>query len=230
ENDISYLITSLPNDQALMNVLYDNRCVIESCNKKFTLIELSTVLPKTIKKIQQDFADLKMKVLDCPISGGPIEARQGDVHLIISGEQEIYTQSENILNLIGKNINYVGEEVGEAKAIKLINNIMTMGNVLVAAEAFSFGLKYGINPEKLYSILSQTGGTSHHFKKRFPKVINNDYSPLFSMELGKKDLSLAEEWTNNLRYENKITSFITEQYSKAIDEGRSNEDIVAVIK
>jgi len=230
ENNINYLITSLPNDDAVMNVLNDNKDVFKTFNLNITLIELSTILPQTIKKLQRNFTELNIKIIDCPISGGPIEAKQGNLNLIVSGEEQVYVQSKKILKTIGTNINYVGKEIGEAKAIKLINNIMTMGNVLVASEAFSLGLRFGIKPDTLYSILSQTGGTSHHFKKRFPKVLNNDYSPLFSIRLGEKDLNLAKEWANSNGFESYVTNFISEQYSKASEKKLGNEDIVSIIK
>ena len=65
-----------------------------------------------------------------------------------------------------------------------------MGNVLVAAEAFALGVAAEVEPDKLYDVLSVSGGRSHHFTKRFPNALKGDFSPGFKMELGEKDLAL----------------------------------------
>ena len=62
-----------------------------------------------------------------------------------------------LLRHLSKQIHYVSSKLGSGKAVKLINNIMTMGNVLVAAEAF-LGIRYGLQPQNLYNILCKTGG------------------------------------------------------------------------
>ena len=55
--------------------------------------------------------------------------------------------------------------------------MMSMGNVLVASEAFALGVAAGVEPDKLYDVLSVSGGRSHHFTKRFPNAIKGDFSP-----------------------------------------------------
>ena len=61
-----------------------------------------------------------------------------------------------------------------AKVVKIVNNMMSMGNVLVAAEAFALGVAAGVEPDKLYDVLSVSGGRSHHFT-------NNKITGIISM-------------------------------------------------
>lgn len=228
--DLDYLVTSLPNDEIINDTLLQNVDLFNNLAKQLTLIELSTILPETLKNISRRITNDHIDILDCPISGGPNEAEKGELNLIVSGEDVVFQKSLNVLNKIGSQVHYVGDKLGDAKAIKLINNIMTMGNVLVASEAFALGVKHGIKSDLLYDVLSQTGGTSHHFKKRFPKVVNNDYSPWFSIELGKKDLDLAKQWADKNDYSFAITTLINNYYHQAVDSGMKDEDIVAIIK
>ena len=97
-----------------------------------------------------------------------------------------------MLQLLGADWKHTGG-IGTAKVVKLVNNMMSMGNVLVAAEAFALGVAAGVEPQKLYDVLSVSGGRSHHFTKRFPNALKGDFSPGFKMELGEKDLALAVE-------------------------------------
>ncbi len=227
---VKFIVTSLPNDQVLNNVIFGDGGFIENAKDGQVLIELSTVLPDTIVTIANKLQAKNVSVLDSPISGGPREAEKGELTLIIAGNDDTKSLCKDILNKIGNKLLLVGEKVGEGKAVKLINNMMTMGNVLIASEAFAVGMKYGLDPQKLYDILSQTGGKSHHFIKRFPKVVAEDYSSLFSIELGQKDLDLALKWAGNQNLKLLVASFVEQNYQEAKDSGLANEDIVAIIK
>ena len=107
--------------------------------------------------------------------------------------------------------------------------MMSMGNVLVAAEAFALGVAAGVEPDKLYDVLSVSGGRSHHFTKRFPNAIKGDFSPGFKMELGEKDLALAVELGRMTRMPTPSASATRELYALALAEGFRGQDIVALL-
>jgi 3-hydroxyisobutyrate dehydrogenase-like beta-hydroxyacid dehydrogenase len=112
--------------------------------------------------------------------------------------------------------------------VKLVNNMMAMGAVMVAAEAFTLGVAAGVDPEKLFEVLSVSGGRSHHFLKRFPNAIKGDFRPGFKMELGEKDMALAIEFGRSLRMPTPTASIVRELMATALAEGYRGQDIVAV--
>ena len=228
--EVKVVLTSLPRDEILKSVTLGEEGILNSEISELTVIEISTVLPETIEEIERQFRIKNIKLLDCPVSGGPVEAAKGNLSLIVAGELDVFNEHKSLLTVIGKDIHYLNEKVGKAKAVKLINNTMTLGNVLVAASSFSLGMSYGLDPQRLYDILCNTGGRSHHFIKRFPKVVNEDYSPLFPVALGEKDLDLTMKWSEKEGFDTEVTSFIRKFYKEAEEVGLGNEDIVAVIK
>src|SRR5699024_1877847 len=218
------IITSLPNDKSLKQVMLSPGNF--DAKQGIIIIELSTILPNTLTKINNQLPNIDL--IDCPISGGPKEAASGTLSLIVSGKESVYNNVKPILKRISNNIFYLNQLIGDAKALKLVNNIMTLGNVLIASSAFSLGVDHGLNSQKLYDVLSQTGGSSHHFVKRFSKVIEANYSPLFSIKLGMKDLELALKWADSENLNTEIIEILMDFYQKAINKGFENEDIVSV--
>ena len=107
---------------------------------------------------------------------------------------------------------------------------MTMGNVLVAAEAFALGVKAGVEPRRLFEILSVSGGRSHHFLKRFPQLLDRDFEARFSLGLGEKDLRLALALAEETGAAMPATATIHQLYRAAIALGSADEDIVAVAR
>jgi 3-hydroxyisobutyrate dehydrogenase-like beta-hydroxyacid dehydrogenase len=149
--------------------------------------------------------------------------------LTAGGDREALETVEPLLKCFGRTVQYVGP-VGAAKIVKIVNNMMTMGNVLVAAEAFCVGVKAGIAPDLLFEVLSGSGGRSHHFTKRFPNALAGDFEPGFSVALGEKDLGLALELSRSLGVPSPTTGLVRQMYRIAMSEGLSSEDIVSVLK
>jgi 3-hydroxyisobutyrate dehydrogenase len=106
---------------------------------------------------------------------------------------------------------------------------MTMGNVLIAAEAFAMGTAAGVEPQTLYNVLSQSGGRSHHFTKRFPNALRQNYAPGFKMQLGEKDVALATDVARALGQPMPVASLVREMYQMALGLGYRDQDIVALL-
>jgi hypothetical protein len=193
------------------------------------LVELSTIDPATIEEIERAVSEQGAVLLDVPVSGSPAEARRGELVLTAGGDREALEAVEPILKCLGRTVQYVGP-AGAAKIVKIVNNMMTMGNVLVAAEAFSIGVKAGIDPDLLFEVLSRSGGRSHHFTKRFPNALAGDFKPGFSVALGEKDLGLALDLSRSLGMPSPTTGLVRQMYRIAMSEGLSSEDIVAVLQ
>lgn len=226
--DRSIILTSLPDPRAVSEAWLGTNGIVASAVKGSLCIELSTIDPQTMRTVAEAAASRGIAVVDCPVSGGPNEARTGKLILIAGGELSDVTRAEPVLQRLGADWKHTGG-VGTAKAVKIVNNMMTMGNVLVAAEAFALGVAAGVEPQKLYDVLSVSGGRSHHFTKRFPNALKGDFSPGFKMELGEKDLALAVELGRTIKMPTPSASSSRELYSLALAEGFRGQDIVALL-
>lgn len=223
------ICTSLPDSRAVREVYLGEGGMLARARAGIVFVELSTIDPATIREVEEAASGLGAILLDVPVSGSPDEARRGELVLTAGGDRAALEAIDGVLRSFGQKIQYVGP-VGAAKAVKIVNNMMTMGNVLVAAEAFCVGVKAGIDPDLLFEVLSNSGGRSHHFTKRFPNVLAGDFRPGFSVALGEKDLGLALEFSRSLGMPAPTTALVRQMYGIAMSEGFSSEDIVSVIK
>jgi 3-hydroxyisobutyrate dehydrogenase-like beta-hydroxyacid dehydrogenase len=224
----SLVLTSLPDPKAVTQAWLGDNGIVAHAAKGTLCIELSTIDPQTMRQAAEAASARGIAVVDCPVSGSPNEARTGKLILIAGGEKADVTRAEPVFKLLGNDWKYTGP-VGTAKVVKIVNNMMSMGNVLVAAEAFALGVAAGVEPEKLYDVLSVSGGRSHHFTKRFPNALKGDFSPGFKMELGEKDLALAVELGRMMRMPTPSASATRELYAMALAEGFRGQDIVALL-
>jgi 3-hydroxyisobutyrate dehydrogenase len=226
--DRDVVLTSLPDPKAVQAAWLGDGGLVALAHPNCLCIELSTIDPGTMREVGAAAANRQLAVVDCPVSGSPAEARLGKLVLIAGGERATVERAGPILSALGDTWRYTGE-VGTAKVVKIVNNMMSMGNVLIAAEAFAVGVAAGVEPETLYEVLSVSGGRSHHFTKRFPNAIKGNFDPGFKMELGEKDLALAVELGRTLKLPTPGASTVRDLFAMALAEGYRGRDIVALL-
>lgn len=224
--DCDVLLTSLPSDEAVASVLLDGGLVSRLDGR--ILIELSTVLPGTLNRVCTVAADHDVAVVDCPVSGGPNEALRGALTLLVGASDCDLDRARPVLDALGT-VEHIGPP-GHGKTIKLVNNVMSMGNMVIAAEAFALGSKMGLDAQRMYEVLSRSGGRSHHFVKRMPYALDRDFSARFAVYLGEKDVRLALALAHDEEYVMPATSTVHQIYEMARATGLGQEDIVAVLK
>jgi 3-hydroxyisobutyrate dehydrogenase len=222
------LMTSLPDDTAVVEALMPPAGLLPRLQPGTVIVELSTLLPRTMCELDEAARPAGVAFVDCALSGGPAEAVKGELVLLVGAREQDLSRARPLLESLGA-IQHAGA-VGDGKTVKLVNNVMTMGNVLVAAEAFTLGIKAGLEPRRLFAILAESGGRSHHFLKRFPLLLERDFEARFSLRLGEKDLRLALALAEETGAVMPATAVIHELYRSAIASGSAEEDIVAVAK
>jgi 3-hydroxyisobutyrate dehydrogenase-like beta-hydroxyacid dehydrogenase len=223
------VISSLPDSKAVRAAWLDDDGIVAHAASGTLCVELSTIDPATMRDVGAAAAERQLQVIDCPVSGSPKEARAGKLVLIAGGEPDVIERAGPILRLLGDTWKHTGA-IGTAKVVKIVNNMMSMANVLVASEAFALGVAAGVDAQTLFDVLSVSGGRSHHFLKRFPNALKGDFTPGFKMELGEKDLALGIELGRTLRLPTPVASSTRELYALALAQGLRGQDIVALLK
>jgi 3-hydroxyisobutyrate dehydrogenase len=223
------VLTSLPDAAAVRAAWLGAQGIVALAGPNTVCIDLSTIEPGAMQEVAAA-AQLKgLAALDCPVSGGPVEARAGTLVVMAGGNPETVRRMEPLLKLLGTTLNHTGA-VGTAKVVKIVNNMMAMGNLLVACEAFSLGTSAGVDPAVLFEVLSGSGGTSRTFTKRFPHALKDDYAPRFKMELGEKDLALGVALGRGQGVPLPAASMVREMFGLALLQGHAGKDVVALLQ
>lgn len=222
------ILSSLPDPAAVKTVYLGQKGVLEAVAADRVLIDMSTVDPETSRSICKAAAGNKVKYLDAPVSGGPKEAESGKLTIIVGGDRETFDKCKVIFDILGSVVHYAGSS-GMGNVVKLVNGVMSMGNVLIAAEAFVLGIKAGVDGQTLFNILQTSGGCSHHFQKRFPNVLVRNFEPGFTVDLAKKDVGLALQMAKDFAVPLPATSLVHQLYNVMSSLGSGKKDFVAIV-
>lgn len=225
-SEVEVVVTSLPNSKIVKNVWLGEDGIARHAQSGLVILEVSTIDPETMKEVASAVAE-GVAVIDAPVSGGPIEARNGTLTLILGGDPSHIEQCQDVISSLSS-VSYHCGPIGTGKVVKLTNNVMSAANILIAVEAFSIATQAGMEPKMLYEILSQSGGASSQFIKRFPWLIEGDLNARFTIDLTLKDLGLALDMAKNVGVPSPITSSVREIYQMAVGSSMGNKDMIAV--
>jgi 3-hydroxyisobutyrate dehydrogenase len=223
------VMSSLPNPAAVRGAYLGSDGAVSTLRCGTVLVDMSTIDPATWREVSDAAAARGAESLGAPVSGGPVEAGSGKLVFLICGEAVVIERCRSVLDALGSEINHLGP-LGAGHTVKIVNNVMSMCNVAVAAEAMVLGVRAGMDPQRLFEVLSGSGGRSHHFLKRFPNVLAGDFTPYFSIALSRKDLSLALDMAKSLGTPMLAASIVHQIYEAAAAQGFDNLDMAGVTK
>ena len=157
ESDVVML--SLPKAEISEAVVLGKNGVLEGAHSGLTLIDLSTVPPDTVRKIEESVAKKGVEVLDAPVSGGRSGAEQATLTIMVGGKKDVYEKCLPIFEAIGRKIYHVGN-LGSAETIKLMNSFVAISNLLIAKEALQIAETQGVDPKMMHKVIDVSTGQS----------------------------------------------------------------------
>jgi 3-hydroxyisobutyrate dehydrogenase len=165
-----------------------------------TIAVMSTISPKLIKEIHTSINNSEVTLIDAPVSGGPIIAEMGQLSFMIGGaDTETMVILRPYLEAMGKDIFTIGD-LGSGLAVKLINNIVALGNAYVFTEALTIGVEADIDIDRIVEVMSASSGKNWctdnwDMYKAFMSLILTE--PSFQ-QTAEKDIDTAIEWSKDL--------------------------------
>ena len=199
--------------------------------KNYTIINCTTVSPNWVKKIYKKLEKNNFNYIDCPISGGPKKAINGELSLMLSSKKITYKKNLALLKNIGNNIYNLGNKIGTGSTVKIINNCLAGIQIVSAAEAITLAKKEKINLKKIFKIINNSSGQSWMFADRGKRMIEKKYfKPLSRLSIFKKDMKLANKLRKKHFINLPLTIAALKMYENGCKQGLENFDDSAVIR
>lgn len=155
------------------------------------LMDMSTISAVTAVKVARAAAEQGCPMLDAPVSGGEVGARNATLVIMVGGEADVFERARPILELLGKPI--LCGPSGAGQTVKACNQIATALHMIAMAEALTLGKKAGVDPAIVLQVLSSGFAQSRVMDVRGPRVIQGDFTPGFRSRLHYKDLNIIRE-------------------------------------
>jgi 3-hydroxyisobutyrate dehydrogenase-like beta-hydroxyacid dehydrogenase len=172
------------------------------------VIIASTVSPEDVKRLSERLPPGRPRLLDAPISGGPILAEQGKLAVMVGGPEEDFNQTLPVFEALGERVYHMGP-LGSGEAIKLVNNMVGITSFMIVPEALALGVEYGIPVERMVEIINASSGQTFVTENwamfsLWLQAALQEEDPFGAREAlfttGRKDLETARKWASSQKY------------------------------
>ncbi len=193
------------------------------------VVDHSTISPSATTELAELTARRGASWIDAPVSGGSEGAQRGTLSIMIGGTDADVDRARPYLEAFGSSITHVGP-VGAGQTVKIVNQILVVGNQLAASEALLFASMAGLDLDATLAAVTGGAAGSWMLANRGPQMIDRDWRPGFTIDLQQKDLRLALEAGRELGVPMIGTGLISQLYQTLQGRGLGSEGNHALVK
>ena len=222
------IFTIVKDANAVKEVSFAKNGIVEGKHDNLIIADMSTINPNASREIAKQFSQYGITMLDTPVMGGPNVAINGKLVLMASGDKDAFEKHKKIFETIANKIFFLGEN-GTAHAVKLSMNLQISMLALALSEGITLARGAGVEPKVFLSILNSTYFKTGMSENKAYKMINDEFSPTFTLSNLKKDLDTINEAAKEFGLHLPMTTKANEIYKKAIDAGFGELDYTGIL-
>lgn len=222
------VITMLPIGDVVKSVLFDASGVTETAGPGSLVIDMSTINPSETDQIRDALSAKDIRMIDAPVGRTSEQARTGNLLIMAGGDSADIEEARPILECMGDTIVDCGGP-GMGARMKIINNLMSTVLNVLTAEVLTLAEATGLDRDLAIEVMGGTAAGLGHMSTTYPaRVLKDDLSPAFMIDLAKKDLGIALAVSRQLGVPLALAGGAEAVYSDAQADGRGAQDWTAV--
>ncbi|HBJ9383125.1 TPA: NAD(P)-dependent oxidoreductase [Listeria monocytogenes] len=192
-------------------------------------IDMTTSSPALAKKMAEFGREKGIGVLDAPVSGGDIGAKNGTLAIMVGGSEDVFLKVKPIFDILGSSVILQGD-AGAGQHTKMVNQIAIASNMIGVTEAIIYAEAAGLNPSSVLDSISGGAAGSWSLANLIPRVLKDDFSPGFFIKHFIKDMGIAISEAKQMDLELPGLTLAEKMYQTLAEQGLSEEGTQALIK
>ena len=224
------IILCLDKTENVKEVVFGKNGIVNNAHEDTVVLDLSTTLAnETINFANQLNKKTGAAWIDAPVSGGPDKALEGNLAIMVGGDEKVVENVKPILEAISSKYTYFGVS-GSGQIVKMINQIIVLNNYTVLSEAASFAKAWNVDASKIPEALSDGHAGSNLLNDLFPRIVNRDFEPKGYASQILKDLQMVSELANSKNTPTPMSSLTKQLFTILANSEKENLDGTSIIK
>ena len=223
------VFTSLPTPAIFKQVALGEGGLIDGSAIK-VLVDLSTVGSRIEKEVAEGLLAKGIETVDAPVSGGASGATKGTLAIMAAGNPVALEEVRGLFEVLGK-VFVVGDKAGQGQLLKLLNNMLSSTAFAITSEAFVAGMRGGLDPEVMMSVINAGSGKNGATLDKFPKhVLPGTFDFGFPVGSVCKDIGLAVDECQALGVPMWVGSVARQMWNYAAMQDGAARDMTELVK
>lgn len=227
DSDVIFTIVGFPED--VEEVYFGEEGIIRNAKKGSILIDMTTSRPGLAVKIARMGKEIGLEVIDAPVTGGDIGAKNASLVIFCGAEQKVFDKALPMLEKMGRKVELMGGN-GAGQHAKLSNQIAVAHAIMGTVETLLYAHNAGLDLDKVIECLSQGAGGSWQLQNMGKRIVNRDFDPGFYIKHFVKDMGIALEEAKRMKLSLPGLSLIHQFYVAAMAQGLENEGTQGLYK
>jgi 2-hydroxy-3-oxopropionate reductase len=184
------VITMLPDSPDVEEVVLGEDGILNNVSPGTTIIDMSTVQPRTAIAVAEAAAARDVESLDAPVSGGQVGAEEASLSIMVGGEAATFEKAKPLFEAVGKTIVHVGP-AGAGQTVKAANQLVVAGTIELIAEAIVLLEASGVDAEAGLKVLAGGLAGSRLLELKAENMLARSFTPGFRVDLHHKDMGIV---------------------------------------
>lgn len=226
ESDV--VITMLPDSPDVEVVLAGPGGVFETARPGTLIIDMSTISPVLTRELSAQATDRGLGMLDAPVSGADVGAREGTLAIMVGGEPNSVARAMPLFEVLGSKITHVGPS-GAGQVVKACNQVITSLTIAAVSEAIVLGERAGVEPERMLEAVSGGLAGSKVIDVKRPQLLSREFEPGFTVDLHHKDLGIVLDTAREYHVALPLTAIVDQFLQSLRARGMGGQDHTALL-
>ena len=223
------VITMLPGPASVREVFAGDEGILAAARRGTLAMDMSTIDPGTTDAMAELCHGRGLEFIDAPVGRLASHADAGESLFMVGGTSDNFERVRPLLEAMGTAIFHCGP-CGTGTRTKLVNNFISTASCQINAEALVLAAAFGLDLDSTLDVICGTSAVNGQISSAWPvKVLADDTSPGFTIDLAHKDLSLVVEAANATGVPMPMAATAREAYSVARVRGFGGRDFSAML-
>jgi len=217
------------NDDDVRSVVYGDSGALAGMKKGGLLVDHTTASAILARELHGNCKEKGIGFVDAPVSGGQAGAVNGQLGIMCGGEQAHFDAVKPVLDLYAKSCVLIGAP-GAGQLTKMVNQIAIAGLLQGLSEAMNFGMRAGLDMEKVIAVISKGAAQSWQMENRWKAMNEVKFDGFgFAVDWMRKDLGICLDEANKNGARLPATALIDQYYAQVQARGGKRWDTCSLM-
>ncbi|RYH03682.1 MAG: NAD(P)-dependent oxidoreductase [Alphaproteobacteria bacterium] len=216
------------NDNDLREVTLGEHGAFKGMAKGAIFVDHTTASAGIARELHAAATAAGFGFLDAPVSGGQAGAENGQLTVMVGGDQPVFDAAQPTIMSFAKAARLLGES-GAGQLAKMMNQICIAGVVQGLAEAIHFGKQSGMDIEAVIDVISKGAAQSWQMENRYKTMNAGKFDFGFAVDWMRKDLGIVLEEGRSNGAKLPLTALVDQFYAEVQSMGGKRWDTSSLL-
>ncbi len=187
-----FVFMCVGNDDDIRGVAYGDDGAFAGLGDGCALIDHTTASADVARELEAHAKSVGKQFLDAPVSGGQAGAENGVLTVMVGGDAATFERAKPVMDAYSRAVTLMGS-AGAGQLTKMVNQICIAGLLQGLSEAINFGMRAGLDMERVIEVISKGAAQSWQMENRAHTMVKGEFELGFPVVWMRKDLKICIE-------------------------------------